>query len=125
MWDGVFFLLKYFENKLKFYFNIKEVVCFGDGRDYVVVFINIDFVVVSNWVERNGVIYVFYQEFVGYFCVYDMIEKYVDEVNCLFVFEFCMGGVQIKCFLILYKEFDVDDGEFMCIQKVCCGFIVD
>src|SRR3712207_8659951 len=35
MRDGALFPPKYVENKLKFYPNIKEAVCFGDGRDHV------------------------------------------------------------------------------------------
>lgn len=54
------FVLKYVENKLKFYLDIFEVVFFGNGKDCCVVFINIDFMVVGNWVECNNIVYVFY-----------------------------------------------------------------
>ena len=40
--DGTLFPPKYIENKLKFYPNIREVVAYGDGRDFVAVMINID-----------------------------------------------------------------------------------
>ena len=40
--DGALFPPKYIENKLKFFPNIKEAVAFGDRRDYVACFINID-----------------------------------------------------------------------------------
>src|SRR5690606_24476 len=33
--DGSLFALKYIENKLKFFPNIKEAVAFGDKRDFV------------------------------------------------------------------------------------------
>jgi long-chain acyl-CoA synthetase len=81
MRDGSLFPPKYVENKLKFYPNIKETVCFGDGRDFVGCFVNIDLVAVSNWAERNGVTYASYQELAGHPLVYDMIEKHVDEVS--------------------------------------------
>ena len=81
MRDGSLFPPKYVENKLKFYPNIKEAVAFGDGRDCVACFINIDLVAVGNWAERNGVTYASYQELAGHPLVYDMIEKHVDEVN--------------------------------------------
>ena len=35
--DGTLFPPKYIENKLKFFPNIREVVAFGDGRDFVAV----------------------------------------------------------------------------------------
>ena len=43
--DGTLFPPKYIENKLKFFPNIKEAVAFGDGRDTVTAFINIDLTV--------------------------------------------------------------------------------
>ena len=55
--DGSLFPPKYVENKLKFYPNIKEVVAFGAGRDYVACFINIDLTAVGSWAERNSVVY--------------------------------------------------------------------
>jgi long-chain acyl-CoA synthetase len=125
MRDGSLFPPKYIENKLKFYPNIKEAVCFGDGRDFVGCFINIDLVAVSNWAERNGVTYASYQELAGNPLVYDMIEKHVDEVNRSLASEPRMGGAQIKRFLILHKELDADDGELTRTQKVRRGFIAE
>lgn len=123
--DGSLFPPKYLENKLKFYPNIKEAVCFGDGRDYAAAFINIDLVAVSNWAERNGITYASYQELAGHPLVYDMIEKHVDEVNKSLASEPSMGGAQIKRFLILHKELDADDGELTRTQKVRRGFIAE
>ena len=63
--DGTLFAPKYIENKLKFYPDIKEVVAFGHGRDFVAVFVNIDLIAVGNWAERNNVSYASYQELAG------------------------------------------------------------
>jgi long-chain acyl-CoA synthetase len=123
--DGSLFPPKYIENKLKFYPNIKEAVSFGDGRDCVACFINIDLVAVSNWAERNGVTYASYQELAGHPLVYDMIERHVDEVNRSLASEPRMGGAQIKRFLILHKELDADDGELTRTQKVRRSFIAE
>jgi len=123
MRDGALFPPKYLENKLKFYPNIKEAVAFGDGRDYVACFLNIDLVAVGNWAERNGVTYASYQELAGHPLVYGMIEKHVDEVNRSLAAEPRMGGAQIRRFLILHKELDADDGELTRTQKVRRGFI--
>ena len=125
MRGGALFPPKYVENKLKFYPNIKEAVCFGDGRDYVACFVNIDLVAVSNWAERNGVTYASYQELAGHPRVYEMIERHVDEVNRSLASEPLMGGAQIKRFLILHKELDADDGELTRTQKVRRGFIAE
>jgi long-chain acyl-CoA synthetase len=125
MKDGALFPPKYVENKLKFYSNIKEAVAFGDGRDYVTCFINIDLTAVGNWAERNNVTYASYQELAGHPLVYDMIERHVDEVNRSLAGEPRMGGAQIRRFLILHKELDADDGELTRTQKVRRGFIAD
>ena len=79
--DGTLFPPKYIENKLKFYPNIREVVAYGDKRDFVAVMINIDLTAVGSWAERNNVVYGSYQELAGHPLVYDMIEKHVAEVN--------------------------------------------
>jgi long-chain acyl-CoA synthetase len=123
--DGALFPPKYVENKLKFYPNIKEAVAFGDGRDFVACFINIDLVAVGSWAERNGVTYASYQELAGHPQVYAMIAGHVDAVNRSLASEPRMGGAQIKRFLILHKELDADDGELTRTQKVRRGFIAE
>jgi len=123
--SGDLFPPKYLENKLKFYPNIKEVVAFGQGRDYATVALNIDLTAVGNWAERNNVVYASYQELAGNDLVYDMIAKHVDEVNRSLASEPMMGGAQIKRFLILHKELDADDGELTRTQKVRRGFIAE
>ncbi|TDR89201.1 AMP-binding protein [Enterovirga rhinocerotis] len=125
MRDGALFPPKYVENKLKFYPNIKEAVAFGDGRDMVTVFINIDLVAVGSWAERNNVTYASYQELAAHPRVYAMVAEHVDEVNRSLAAEPRMGGAQIARFLILHKELDADDGELTRTQKVRRGFIAE
>jgi long-chain acyl-CoA synthetase len=125
MRDGSLFPPKYVENKLKFYPNIKEAVAFGDGRDYVACFVNIDLMAVGSWAERNNVTYASYQELAGHPQVYAMVAEHVDEVNRSLAAEPRMGGAQIRRFLILPKELDADDGELTRTQKVRRGFIAD
>jgi long-chain acyl-CoA synthetase len=123
--DGTLFPPKYIENKLKFYPNIREVVAYGDKRDFVCVMINIDLTAVGSWAERNNVVYGSYQELAGHPPVYDMIEKHVADVNRSLAADKVMGGAQIKRFLILHKELDADDGELTRTQKVRRGFIAE
>jgi long-chain acyl-CoA synthetase len=125
MRDGALFPPKYVENKLKFYPNIKEAVAFGDGRDAVTCFINIDLVAVGSWAERNGVVYGSYQELAGHPRVAAMIAGHVDAVNRSLAGEPRMGGAQIRRFLILHKELDADDGELTRTQKVRRSFIAE
>ena len=123
--NGMLFPPKYVENKLKFYPNIREVVAYGDKRDYVAVMINIDLTAVGSWAERNNVAYASYQELAGHPLVYDMIAEHVAEVNKSLASETIMAGAQVKRFLILHKELDPDDGELTRTQKVRRGFIAE
>lgn len=123
--NGGMFPPKYLENKLKFYPNIKEAVCLGDGKPYATAFINIDLTAVGNWAERNKVVYASYQELAGHPQVYEMIAAHVDAVNRSLASEPGMGEAQIRRFLILPKELDADDGELTRTQKVRRGFIAE
>jgi long-chain acyl-CoA synthetase len=123
--DGTLFPPKYIENKLKFYPNIREVVAYGDGRDFVAVMINIDLTAVGSWAERNNVVYASYQELAGHSQVYDMIEAHVAEANRSLAEDPVMAGAQVRRFLILHKELDADDGELTRTQKVRRRFIAE
>jgi len=123
--NGALFAPKYIENKLKFFPRIKEAVAFGNERDFVTAFINIDLTAVGNWAERNNIAYASYQELAGHPLVYDMIAADVARVNADLVAEPQMAASQIRRFLILHKELDPDDGELTRTQKVRRGFIAE
>ncbi|MEM7300616.1 MAG: AMP-binding protein [Pseudomonadota bacterium] len=123
--DGSMFPPKYIENKLKFFPNIKEAVAFGDGRDHVGVFVNIDLTSVANWAERNNIAYGSYQELAGHPQVYSMVKEHVDQVNRDLAGEERVAGSQISRFLVLHKELDADDGELTRTQKVRRSFIAE
>ena len=55
--DGSLFAPQFIENKLKFFPYIKEAVCFGDQREMVCAFINIDMQAVGNWAEKRNMPY--------------------------------------------------------------------
>jgi long-chain acyl-CoA synthetase len=120
--DGSLLAPKYIENKLKFYPNIREVVVYGDKRDFVCAMLNIDLTAVGNWAERNNIVYGSYQELAGHPQVYEMLAEHVEEVNRSLADE-GMAGAQIRRFLILHKELDADDGEITRTQKVRRGFV--
>ena len=78
---GAMFAPNYIENKLKFFPHIKEAVAFGDGRDMVCAFINIDMGAVGNWAERRGIAYSGYTDLAGKPEVYELIRECVEQVN--------------------------------------------
>ncbi len=123
--DGTLFAPKYIENKLKFFSYVKEAVAFGDGRDHVAVFINIDLAATGNWAERHGLPYASYQELAAKEEIYDLVQGCVEQVNRDLAADPKLAGSQIKRFLILHKELDADDGELTRTRKVRRRFIAD
>ncbi|MBL4727205.1 MAG: AMP-binding protein, partial [Rhizobiaceae bacterium] len=123
--DGSLFAPKYIENKLKFFPDIKEAVAFGNERDEVCVFLNIDLTSVGNWAERNNISYASYQELASHPEVYATMKSHVEQVNKDLCGEELMAGAQIHRFLVLHKELDPDDGELTRTQKVRRGFIAE
>lgn len=121
--DGTLFAPKFIENKLKFFPHINEAVAFGDGRDYVACFVNIDMVAVGDWAERRNMAYASYQELAGRPEVYDLIASEIEQVNRDLAQDPRMSGAQIRRFLILHKALDADDGELTRTNKVRRGFI--
>jgi long-chain acyl-CoA synthetase len=115
---GALFAPKYLENKLKFFPEIKEAVVFGDQRDMVCAFINIDLVSVGSWAERNNLSYGSYQELAAHPQVCRIIAAHVDQVNRDLAQEPTMAACQVRRFLVLHKELDPDDGELTRTQKV-------
>ncbi len=123
--DGAMFAPKYVENKLKFFQHIKEVVAYGDGREKVCVFINIDFDAVGNWAERRNLPYAGYTDLAQKPEVYQLIKECVEKVNADLSVDTLLAGSQVSRFLVLHKELDADDGELTRTNKVRRGFIAD
>ena len=123
--DGSMFAPKYIENKLKFFPFIKEAVAFGDKRDRVCAFINIDFEAVGNWAERRNLPYAGYLDLAGRAEVRALVADCVEKVNADLAADKRLAGSQISRFLILHKELDADDGELTRTRKVRRGAIGD
>ncbi|WP_284615843.1 AMP-dependent synthetase/ligase [Aquabacterium humicola] len=123
--DGAMFAPKYVENKLKFFPHIKEAVAFGDKRERVCAFINIDFEAVGNWAEKRNLPYAGYTDLAQKAEVYELIRDCVEKVNADLAADEKLAGSQISRFLILHKELDADDGELTRTRKVRRGHIGD
>jgi long-chain acyl-CoA synthetase len=121
--DGTLFAPKYLENKLKFFPYVREAVCFGDARDKVCAFINIDPEAIGNWAEKRNMAYSGYTDLASRDEVYDLVRDCVEKVNADLAAEPEIANSQIHRFLILHKELDADDGELTRTRKVRRGFI--
>ena len=122
---GAMFAPNYIENKLKFFPQIKEAVCFGHEREQVCAFINIDFEAVGNWAERQGLPYAGYVDLAGKPEVLTMMKDCVEKVNADLASEPGMADTQVQRFLVLHKELDPDDDELTRTRKVRRGFIAE
>jgi len=123
--DGAMFAPKYVENKLKFFPFIKEAVAFGDKREKVCAFVNIDFEAVGNWAERRNLPYAGYTDLAGKPEVLELIRDCVEKVNADLAADRLLAGSQISRFLVLHKELDADDGELTRTRKVRRGTIAE
>jgi len=123
MHGGAMFAPNYIENKLKFFPQIKEAVCFGDARDEVCAFVNIDYEAVGNWAERRGLGYGGYVDLAGKPEVLTLVAECIAKVNADLASEDGMGDTQIARFMVLHKELDPDDDELTRTRKVRRGFI--
>ena len=120
---GAMFAPNYLENKLKFFPHIKEAVVFGNGRDHVCAFINIDLGSVGNWAERRGLAYSGYADLAQKPEVVALIKECVEQVNGELAAEAGLADSQIRRFLVLHKELDPDDDELTRTRKVRRGFV--
>jgi long-chain acyl-CoA synthetase len=121
--DGTLFAPKYLENKLKFFPYIKEAVAFGDRRDRVCAFLNIDLDAVGNWAEKRNLAYSGYTDLAQQDAVYQLLGECVEQVNADLARDPELANSQIHRFLILHKELDADDEELTRTRKVRRRFI--
>ena len=121
--SGTIFPPKYIENKLKFSPFVKEAVCVGQERPFVVALINIDLAAVGNWAERRGIAYTSYTDLSQKAEVYELIHGEVARVNRSLLDDEVLRGAGIRRFLILHKELDPDDEEITRTRKVRRGYI--
>ena len=123
--DAAMFAPKYVENKLKFFPYIKEAVAFGDKREKVCAFINIDFDAIGNWAEKRNLPYAGYTDLASKPQVLELARECVEKVNADLAADDKLAGSQISRFLVLHKELDADDGELTRTRKVRRGAIAD
>ncbi|GAB6061992.1 AMP-binding protein [Deferrisoma palaeochoriense] len=115
---GERFSPQFIENKLKFSPFVKEAVCIGHERDYIIAMICIDYGIVGKWAEDRRINYTTYTDLASKPEVYDLIEKEVRKVN-----ESLTEHQRIRKFVLLYKELDADDDELTRTRKVRRRFI--
>ena len=123
--NGTLFAPKYIENKLKFSPYVKESVAHGMSRDFVAVFIDIDFGAVANWAERRHIGFTSYTDLAQKPEIYDLIYNEIVRVNKSLSQDEQLKNSQIKRYLLLHKELNPDDGEITRTRKVRRRFVAE
>lgn len=117
--DGTKYSPSYISNAMKFSTYVKDCMAIGgEERDFILGIVVIDFDAVGRWAEKNRIPYTTMADLSQKEVVYDLIEPEVRRVNRVLP-----AAARIRKYLILYKEFDADEGELTRTRKVKRGFI--
>ncbi|WP_299233591.1 AMP-binding protein [Natronomonas sp.] len=107
------------ETKLKFNPYIKEALIVGDGRDSLAAVLNIRFDNVAEWADQRDIQYTGYKDLTQKEPVLELIRGVVTDTNER------LEGPSIDRFVILFKEFDADDGELTRTGKIRREVVTD
>ncbi|MFO7925639.1 MAG: AMP-binding protein [Halobacteriota archaeon] len=100
------------ETKLKFNPYIKEALIVGAGRDSLAAVLNIRFDNVAEWADQRDIQYAGYKDLTQKQPVLELLRGVVADTNER------LEGPAIDRFVILFKEFDADDGEMTRTGKI-------
>ena len=118
--EGEAFSPDFIETRLKFSPYIKEAVIWGEGKNYLTAFVNIDFGNVGNWAEERKIPYTTYTDLSQQQAVEGLIRREVAEVN-----NQLPDPMKLKKIILLYKLLDADDEELTRTGKVRRMFVFE
>ena len=107
------------ETKLKFNPYIKEALVVGEDRESLAAVLNIRYDNVAEWADQRDIQYAGYQELTQKPPVLELIRGVVAETNER------LEGPTLDRFVILFKEFDADDGELTRTGKIRREVVTD
>ena len=118
--NGEAFAPQFLENKLKFSPFIREAICFGNQRDYVVAMVAIDLTTAGNWAEKNGLPYTSFMDLSLKPEMAALIKREIEKCNAGL-----SEATRVRRFLLLTKDFDADDAEITRTRKLRRAFIAE
>jgi long-chain acyl-CoA synthetase len=118
--EGDAFSPDFIETRLKFSPYLKEVVAFGEGRDYITAFINIDMGNVGCWAEDHMIPYTTYTDLSQQPSVEELILGEVSRIN-----QQLPERIRIRKIILLYKMLDADEEELTRTGKVRRKFVYE
>ena len=111
--DGFTFSPQYIESRLRFSPFVKDGMVTGDGREYISVLINIDPDSVGNWAEKHHISYTTFVDLSQKEEVAELVVQELSRLNRLLP-----ERSRIKKYVVLHKEFDVDEAELTRTRKL-------
>jgi long-chain acyl-CoA synthetase len=120
MQDGTPFAPQFIENKLKYSPFIREAVCFGNERPYVVAMVAIDMSTVGSWAERQGVPYTSYMDLAQKPEIRSLLVEEIGKANATLP-----AATRIRRMLLLTKDLEADDAEMTRTRKVRRRFVAE
>ncbi len=106
------------ETKLKFNPYVKQALVVGDGRDSLAAVLNIRYDNVAEWADQRDIQYTGYRDLTQKPPVLELIRGVVAETNEEL-------DHPIERFVLLFKEFDADDGDLTRTGKIRREVVVD
>ena len=109
----------YIEGKLKFSRYIQDVmVVGGKSRDFLSVIVNIDFESIGKWAEARRLSYTTFADLSQKEEVGELVRGDLERVN-----QALPAPARVQRFVLLPKEFDVDEGELTRTRKLKRQFL--
>jgi long-chain acyl-CoA synthetase len=106
------------ETTLKFNAYVKEALVVGDGEESLAAVLNIRFDNVAEWADQRDIQYAGYRDLTQKPPVLELMRQVVAETNEEL-------DHPIERFVVLFKEFDADDGELTRTGKIRREVVVD
>ena len=117
--SGTKYAPQYVEGRLRFSPYIKDaMVVGGKDRDFVCTMINMDFVMVGKWAERNRIPYTTFVDLSQKEEVAALVQRDLIRVN-----SYLPEAARVKRFVLLHKEFDPDEAELTRTRKLRRDFM--
>ncbi|MDY7036492.1 MAG: AMP-binding protein, partial [Thermodesulfobacteriota bacterium] len=118
--DGFKFSPQYIESSLRFSPFIKDVMVVGNGREFISALINIDPDNVGNWAERHHISYTTFVDLSQKNEVAELVKKDLLRLN-----RSLPERSRMAKYVVLHKEFDVDESELTRTRKLRRSFMED
>ena len=106
------------ETKLKFDPYVKEAMVVGDGRDELAAVLNLRYDNVAEWADQRDIQYAGYRDLTQKPPVLELLRGVVADTNAEL-------DDPVERFVVLFKQFDADDGELTRTGKLRREVVVD